>query len=266
MTGTGTTGTTTGIATGRADDIWIRVPHPNPGSPVRLVCLPHAGGAASYYFPMSAALAPDVEVLSVQYPGRQDRRHERPVDDLHLLADQLAEALEPWTDRPFALFGHSYGALVGYEVARRLRSAGHHPLALFASGRRAPSTHRDERLHLKPDASLIAELKALDGTVGALLDNEEIVAMIMPALRADYRAVETYVHRPGPGLDIPVTALIGDDDPKVTSQEAARWREHTTSEFSLEIFPGGHFYLADRLMELTSSLKRRLSGATRTPA
>lgn len=246
--------------TGTTDDTWIRVPHPNPAGPVRLVCLPHAGGAASYYFPMSAALAPDVEVLSVQYPGRHDRRGERPVDDLHVLADQVAEALEPWTDRPFALFGHSYGALVGYEVARRLRAADHHPLALFASGRRAPSTRRDERLHLKPDASLIAELKALDGTVGALLDDEEIVAMIMPALRADYRAVETYVHRPGPELDIPVTALIGDEDPKVTSGEAARWREHTTSDFSLEVFPGGHFYLAGHLKELTQSLKRRLDG------
>ncbi|WP_405817783.1 thioesterase II family protein [Streptomyces sp. NBC_00838] len=244
--------------TGTTDDTWIRVAHRNPGSGTRLVCLPHAGGAASYFFPMSAALAPDVEVLSVQYPGRHDRRHERPVDDLHLLADRIAEALGPWTDRPFALFGHSYGALLGYEVARRLRAAGHRPLALFVSGRRAPSTHRDERLHLKPDASLIAELKSLDGTVGALLDNEEIIAMVMPALRADYRAVETYVQRPGPELDIPVTAFIGDDDPKVTSQEAARWREHTTSDFSLEIFPGGHFYLAERRQELTSSLRRRL--------
>lgn len=96
--------------------------------------------------------------------------------------------------------------------------------------------------------------------MGTLLDDEEIVAMIMPALRADYRAVETYTHRPGPELDIPVTALIGDDDPKVTSEEAARWREHTTAEFSLEIFSGGHFYLADRRQELTASLKRRLAG------
>jgi surfactin synthase thioesterase subunit len=247
------------------DDLWIRSHHPAPGAGVRLACFPHAGGAAGYGFPLSAALTPGIEVLSVQYPGRHDRLREQPFTDLHLLADHVADALSPWTDRPYALLGHSYGAVVAYEVARRLGQDGttRAPLALFASGRRAPSTHRDERLHLAPDHRLVAELRALNGTANPALDDEEILAMALPALRADYQAVETYIHHPGPRLDIPVTALVGDADPKVTLAEAGQWSDHTTAGFLLEVFGGGHFYLADHQEAVIRILRDRLNAHVR---
>src|SRR3954465_2576403 len=106
---------------------WLRIPKPSPAAPPRLIVLPHAGGSASCYLPLLAPLWPRVEVLAVQYPGRQDRLGERPISDLHALADCVAEELEPWTDLPYTLFGHSFGATVGYEVALRLGRSGRVP-------------------------------------------------------------------------------------------------------------------------------------------
>jgi pyochelin biosynthetic protein PchC len=222
---------------------WTRRFHPAPDSAVRLVCLPHAGGSASFYFPVSRALSPAVDVLAVQYPGRQDRRHEPLVPDVPTLARLVAGELAGWLDRPLALFGHSLGASLAFEVARILRRE-HDLVRLFASGRRAPSRFRDERVHQGSDADLIAEMRGLEGTAGSILGDEELLHMIMPAIRNDYRAAETYRYEPGPPLRCPVTALVGAADPKVTVDEARAWSQHTTGDFELEVFPGGHFYLA----------------------
>ncbi|MGX7824485.1 thioesterase II family protein [Actinokineospora sp. 24-640] len=227
-------------------DRWIRRFHPAPGAKARLLVLPHAGGAASYYFPLSRELAPDIEVLSVQYPGRQDRRDEPFVESVADFADVLADIVEPYTDSPLALFGHSMGASVAFELALRLRECGVPPTCLVASGRRAPVAHRDERVHERDDAGLLAEIRSLDGTQGPLLNDPEILAMVLPAIRADYRVAETYRHTPGTPLACPIAVLIGEDDPKVTRAEAERWAEHTTGPCAVEAFPGGHFYLADR--------------------
>ncbi|MEV0698651.1 alpha/beta fold hydrolase [Saccharopolyspora sp. NPDC050389] len=235
--------------------LWIRRFHPAPDAGARLVALPHAGGSASFYFPLSRALAPRVEVLSVQYPGRQDRRAERCIDDIGELADRLATELRQWADRPLALFGHSMGAVVGFEVARRLEVA---PIRLIASGRRAPSTYRDERVHLCDDDGLVAELRKLSGTASGVLGDEELLRMILPAVRGDYRAAETYRGVPGAKVTCPITVLIGDDDPKVTLAEAEAWREHTDAEVDLRVFPGGHFYLAEHQEEVFAVLDEQL--------
>ena len=132
-------------------DLWLRRFHPAADAPVRLVCFPHAGGSASFYFPGSAALADGCDVSALQYPGRQDRRHEPNVDDIGVLADRIAPVLEPLFDRPVVFFGHSMGAVLAFEVARRLEARGHEPALLFASGRRAPSTVREENVHQRDD-------------------------------------------------------------------------------------------------------------------
>ncbi|WP_189213986.1 thioesterase II family protein [Actinokineospora fastidiosa] len=227
-------------------ELWIRRFHRSPRARARLLALPHAGGGASYYFPLSRDLAPDIEVLAVQYPGRQDRRDEPCVETVEDLADLLVDIVEPWADLPLALFGHSMGASVAFEVAVRLRECGVIPACLVASGRRAPSAPRDERVHQRDDAGLLDEIRTLDGTQGPLLSDPEIVAMVLPAIRSDYRAAETYRFTPGtPRLDCPIHVLIGDSDPKVSRPEADRWAEHTTAACTVEEFPGGHFYLAD---------------------
>lgn len=115
-------------------NLWIRRYHPAPEAAERLVCFPHAGGSASFYLPVSTALSPAVDVLGVQYPGRQDRRHEPGVTSVADLADSITRALADWGDRPLTFFGHSMGAVVAFEVARRMEGAGGGPVRLFASG------------------------------------------------------------------------------------------------------------------------------------
>jgi surfactin synthase thioesterase subunit len=239
---------------------WIRRFHPSPDAATRLVCLPHAGGAASYYFPVSRALAPDIDVLAIQYPGRQDRRSEPCLDDVRELADALVAELKPWTDKPITVFGHSLGATLGFELASRLQDDGVELLGLFASGRRAPSRHREkEAVHLGSDATLIATLKKMSGTDSQFLDDEEVLRMILPALRGDYKAAETYRYRQGPPLECPITVLTGDADSEVTMDEARAWSEHTTGAFDLQVFTGGHFYLNDHAPAVIAQIAKHVA-------
>ncbi|XVV05174.1 thioesterase II family protein [Actinosynnema sp. CA-248983] len=241
-------------------ELWIRRFHPSDDAATRLLCLPHAGGSAGYFFRVAQELSPEIDVLAVQYPGRQDRQREPGLTSIHDLADRLVAAVLPLVDRPITLFGHSMGATLGFEVARRLEGLGVTPTALFASGRRAPHRRRLERTHLRDDAGLIADVRALAGTDSALLDDEDVVRMVLPAIRSDYTAAETYEYRPGPRLACPVVALVGDADPRVTLEEAEGWREHTDASFELAVHPGGHFYLNDSMPEVL----RRITDHTRS--
>ena len=245
-----------------ADSPWIRRYAPAPDASVRLVCLPHAGGSAAFYTKLARALGPDVDTLAVQYPGRLDRRHDPLVKDMAELADRLVAELVPWTDRGIALFGHSLGAVLGFEVARRLEAMGRTPLTLFVSGRNAPSRHRREFSHLLDDKALIEQVKALGGTDPRVFEHEELVQLALPVIRADYEAVDGYRYEPGPLLSCPVTVLNGTDDPKVSPEDTDAWREHTTGDFDSVVFPGRHFYLVDRHAEVTDAITRRLVDLT----
>ena len=237
---------------------WIRRFHVTDEAPLRLLCFPHAGGSASYYFPVSRALAPAVEVVAVQYPGRQDRRGEKCVDDIGELADFIFGELPAWSDRPLALFGHSMGATVAYEVAKRMERAGTAPVGLFASGRRAPSVYRNDSIHLRDDDGIVAALKELSGTDDQLLGDDELVRMILPAVRGDYKAVETYRHRGGPELGSPICVLVGDSDPVTSVDDARAWQGHTTASCLLEVLPGGHFYLNAQAASVQRTILRQL--------
>ncbi|MFK0259570.1 thioesterase II family protein [Streptomyces sp. NPDC090445] len=241
-------------------DPWIRRFHPAPGAPVRLLCLPHAGGAASAYFALSRELEPHVEVLAVQYPGRQDRRQERPLDSIDALRDGVVAALGPWRDRPLALFGHSMGAVLAHEVARVLCEDGDTPpLHLFVSGRGAPGQKVERALDELDDRAMVAALGELGGTDPRLLDDEEVLRMVAPAIRSDYRAVRTHHHVPGPPLPCPVTALVGDTDAMAPVESVRSWRAHTSADFRMEVFPGGHFYLAEQLQKMSRLVYDRIT-------
>lgn len=225
-------------------DLWLRRFQPAPDASHRLLCLPHAGGSASYFFPVSKAMSPGVDVLAVQYPGRQDRRTEPSIESIAELADLLTDIVEPWTDKPLTLFGHSMGASVAFELALRLEARGIVPHGLFVSGRRAPSAYRDERLHQADDATLLAEIASLEGTSSQLMADVEVQRMVLPSIRSDYKAAETYRYEPGRKLAVPIHALIGAADPKATVDEVRPWSGCTEGPFELEVFPGGHFYLS----------------------
>ncbi|MEU8378642.1 alpha/beta fold hydrolase [Streptosporangium sp. NPDC048865] len=230
-----------------ADDVstaWVRRYHPVAGAGRRLVCFPHAGGSASFFRPTSARFSPGADVVAVQYPGRQDRMREPCITDIGTLADRIVDELITLSEKPTVFFGHSMGSVIGFEVACRLEQKGvGAPHALIASGRRGPSTFRDESVHRRDDEGIIAELKKLNGTDAGLLGDEEILRMALPALRGDYRAIETYRGDPEQRMRGAITVLTGDADPRTTVEEAEAWNRHTSGRFRMRVFSGGHFFL-----------------------
>ncbi|WP_330287216.1 thioesterase II family protein [Streptomyces sp. NBC_00576] len=245
------------------DGQWFRrFGDPEPGA-FRLICFPHAGGAASAYLPLSRLLAPHIDVWAVQYPGRQDRRRETPVTDIGELAAVIAGKLESDDqDQPCAFFGHSMGALIAYETARILQERGARPpRRLFLSARGAPGPKRNPHDAPPDDDAILTAVRRLGGTGAALLDDPELVAMVLPALRADYTALAGYSWVPGEPLHTPVTVLCGTDDPVVSVEEAAGWRTHTLADTEVRVLPGGHFYLDQRLGDVAEVILRGVSSA-----
>lgn len=237
------------------DERWIRRFHKGPPDRARLVCFPHAGGPASAFFPLSRIMAQHAEVLAVQYPGRQDRRAERPIESIPSLADRIADAVEPRSDRPLALFGHSMGALVAFEVASRL---GQTVSVLFVSGRRPPSRSLPETVHLLSDREMLDNIRVLGGTDARLFSDDELVRLALPALRADYRALGAYAPDPAARVDVAISVLVGDADLLTPVDDARCWARHTTGTCETTVFPGGHFYINEQTAEVAEAIATRL--------
>lgn len=224
---------------------WITRPRPRPGAPLRLFCLPHAGGGASAFRAWADVLPAEVEVCPVQLPGREARMAEPAIDRMEPLVEALSDALRPFDEEPFALFGHSNGALVAFELARRLRREGRYgPVHLFASGRRAPDvpSPRPPVAHL-PDDEFLADLREMGGTPAEVLAHPELMRILLPLLRADVRVNETYVFTEEEPLACPVTAYGGLLDPKASREDVEAWRRHTAGAFTVRFFPGDHFFV-----------------------
>lgn len=241
-------------------DPWVRRFATGRDAPHRLVCFPHAGGSASFFSPLARALSGRFEVCAVQYPGRQDRRAEPFLRTIEEIADGAFTALRSSDVEPSVLFGHSMGAVVAFEVARRMEQHGAPPLGLVVSGRRAPSTVRVEDVHKRDDNALVDEIRGLGGTDTTFLDDPELRAMVLPAIRADYTAVETYRYTDGRPLSCDIAVIVGTGDPRVTHAEAEAWRAHTSGDFTLQSVPGGHFYLRDDEDAFLGALLPRLNG------
>ncbi|MEV1047018.1 alpha/beta fold hydrolase [Streptomyces sp. NPDC049916] len=231
---------------------WIRCFHPKPRAAHTLVCFPHAGGSASYYHGLSAALDPDVEMLVIQYPGRENRLFEKPVDAVGALADAVADALAArlGEDRRPVLFGHSMGAVVAFETGRRLERTGvAAPRHLVVSACSAPSD-RPGSVRLvdeQPDADVLARIMGLGGTAHGVGEDAELLTLVLPAIRADLAALESYRAADGAAVHCPVTVLVADQDPEVRPERAGLWGRHAASgEPEVHVFEGDHFYLRER--------------------
>ncbi|MFE9409899.1 thioesterase II family protein [Streptomyces sp. NPDC006704] len=226
---------------------WIRCFHPKPGAAHTLVCFPHAGGSASYYHGLSAALGPDIEMLVIQYPGRENRLFEEPVASVEALADAVAEVLGARLgDRRPVLFGHSMGAIVAFEVARRLeRAGGPAPRGLVASACSAPSNRSplgvlaDE----EPDGAVLARIMDLGGTARDVGEHAELIELVLPAIRADLAALDSYRAPKDAVVGCPVTVFVADQDLEVPVSEAGLWELHTSAGARVHLFEGDHFYL-----------------------
>jgi medium-chain acyl-[acyl-carrier-protein] hydrolase len=197
------------------------------------------------FHPWREKLQPGIELCAVQLPGRGNRLHEKPHSRLGPLLDELVDSMKAYLDPPVALFGHSMGAIVAFELARRLRDRlGKEPRHLFISGRRAPHLRRavstaDEL----SDAELIGEVRRLNGTPSAVLEDPELLQLVLPALRADFALCDTYQYAPGPPLRCSMSVFGGLDDVETPPEDLAEWREHTTGAFGVRMMPGDHFFV-----------------------
>ena len=216
---------------------------------LRLYCLPHAGGSASAFRPWIGRI-PGVSVLPVQYPGRETRLREAPYHSVQELAADLAEALlADAQDMPYAVYGHSFGALTAFELLHVIRGLGGPiPVQLIVSGFAAPQTE-DFADDAVTDEEIIALLRDLGGTPEQYLTDRRILKMIMPPLRADLTAKVAYRYMPRPELDVPILALGGIDDQQATFDSMRGWADHTTGDFRLHPLPGGHFAVLEQPVE-----------------
>lgn len=246
-------------------DRWITRPRPSPRARLRLFCLAHAGGGASTFRGWADVLPAEVEVCPVQLPGRENRVAEPAFDRLEPLVDALAEAVDPYLDLPFALFGHSNGALIGFELSRLLRARGKPlPAHLFASGRRAPDLPAETApIHALPEPEFLAELGQLGGLPPAVLEHRELLGLLVPLLRADVAIHETYAFREEAPLPVPLSAYGGLTDVKVSRDQLQAWARHTEGPFVLRMFPGGHFYVQENRDTLLRTLSADLLGVLR---
>lgn len=223
---------------------WIHCFEPDPGARLRLFCVPYAGGGASVYRGWPASLPPGIELCAIQLPGRETRIAEPRFSRMGPLVEALREAVAPWLDRPYALFGHSMGAEVAFELVRALRrTGGPQPRHLFVSARPAPQRPRRPPLHHLPHDAFVAQLRRLGGTPDAVLASPELMELVIPVLRADFAVLETNGYQAEPPLDCPISAFHGVDDDRATEEDMQAWAAQTAAAFRLRAFPGGHFFL-----------------------
>ncbi|MEU3032769.1 thioesterase II family protein [Streptomyces incarnatus] len=229
--------------------------HTRPEHPTRrLVCFPHAGGAASFFRPWARYVDPSVELLAVQYPGRENRFREALIPTMNPLASAIADELLTLPPLPTVFFGHSMGAAVAYETLLRLQQAGAaaHIARLCVSGRSPDGAAGPA---VQTDEELVEAVRCLGGTHAAVFDDPDLRELLMPAIRNDYHLIDSYRRRThAPLLHADVHALTGDRDPRVTPEEAAGWSAMTSGSFAVTVLEGDHFYLvpaAERVARLT---------------
>jgi medium-chain acyl-[acyl-carrier-protein] hydrolase len=251
---------------------WIVCTNPKPQARLRLFCFPYAGAGASIFHSWSRLLPPEIELCSIQFPGREGRLKETPYRQLLPLVEALSEALQPYLDKPFALFGHSMGALISFETTRHLRQRySLEPVHLFVSGRRPPHLADPEPiLHTLPDLDFIQQVqRRYNGIPQVILQDRELMQLFLPVLRADFQLFESYHYTYAPPFNCPISAFGGRHDQRVTEKELASWRDQTLRTFNLQMFPGGHFFLqsvrASLLQALTKEIVLSLDSQRRNP-
>ena len=239
---------------------WFQTCPARENAALKIFCFPYAGGSALVFKKWEDLLPPNVQVVSVELPGRGARMQEPPFVSLPDLIDNLREVIWPLLDKPFAFFGHSMGAIIGFELARALRRKYCvEPQTLFVAGRRAPQIPNSEPVTYNlPKDEFTKELIELDGTPKELLEHEELMEMIIPLLRADFQLIQTYRYLVEPPLKCPIIAYGGLRDRHATREKLILWKELTSSRFSLSMLPGDHFFLRSSQVQLLGLIANEL--------
>jgi len=229
----------------------------------RLFCFPYAGGGPMVFREWPQELPPNIGVYAVHLPGRGARLSESLFTEFSSLMDAIVEAIVPYLDLPFAFYGHSMGAIVSFEVARRLyREHGLEPLHLFVSGRRAPQLPSlTASIHGLPHGEFLDELRRLNGTPPEVLEHPELMQMMAPILRADFSVTQNYEYVDQPRLNCPISAFGGLHDSEMSYDNLEAWREQTNDTFVLRMIPGDHFFLNTARPLLLRIISRELHHA-----
>src|SRR5581483_635278 len=240
---------------------WIIRVNPGSKARLRLFCFPYAGGSASLFRSWERFRHAQVEVCAMQLPGRESRRQEVPFTQMRPLIKTLARQMSPYMDMPFTFFGHSLGALLCFELARQLRREEKPgPLYLWASACKAPQLPKTARaLSQLSDEALVEELRLFHGTSEMVLQNEELIRIYLPLLRADFQLHETYLYSPQAPLSCSISAFGGIHDPDVSCGDLVAWQNQTTGSFTLQMFQGDHFFLKSAETILLQALRQELS-------
>lgn len=239
---------------------FIHIPEPKPQAKTRVICFPYAGGGLGTYLPWKDYLHNDIELAIVQMPGRGARFLEQPVKCMSELSEKILQSIESLFDRPVIFFGHSLGASVAYEVIRRLHVKGRAlPHFFIASSRKAPTiTSLKPPIHDLDDVSFKLKLRELGGTPSELLDNEELMSMLMPCLRADFKIAETYQNKDESIIPSTIMVLRGSND-KVSIDECEPWLSLFSANKGLHDFDGGHFFIDAKPRDISNKINSLLS-------
>ncbi len=247
--------------TTKSSNPWLIIPDPKPQARYRLLCLPYGGVGAAVYFPWIKLLPAEIELCPLRLPGRETRMREAPLTELFSLVEELAQALCSYLDRPFAVFGHSMGALIGFELVKTLHEQFSSDCEhLFVSARRAANLPElNPLIHGLSDVDLIKEVqRRYNGIPSVILQDDELLKVFLPTLRADITLVETYTYR-GTCVDTPITAFGGLENSLVSGEDLAAWSGLTDRDFRMRIFSGDHFYFQNHLQALIQEIVSDLS-------
>ena len=241
---------------------WIANPSATSDVAMRLFCLPYAGGAASIFYTWAKRFAAGVQLCPIELPGRGTRLQEPLRTSLDGLVEDLADAIGPYLDVPYAMLGHSMGATIAVRLAlclERMRLP--RPKRLFLMGARPPHLPRPKPwLHQLDDAELADRLRSFGGTPEPVLQHPELMGLLLPILRADFQLIETFSLPSIQPLASPISGAAGEDDTEVSHQEMELWREYTRAEFVLRSYPGNHFFPWTCTDEVIRDLGRSLKG------
>lgn len=238
------------------------------GETIRLFCFPYAGAGASVYISPGRqwpdALAEIATVHPVQLPGREGRISEPPFEQLPPLIQSVCDEIESLAAAPYALFGHSLGALIAFELVRELRRRGKpEPLHLFASAHAAPRMGgRSECISHLPEETLKERLRELGGTPEEVLAHPELMELLLPVIRADFAVTESYRYEDEPPLSCPITAFAGTEDAQVAVKSVDAWRNETTGPFAIHAMPGDHFFIHTHTERIWESIRRALRSSS----
>ncbi|HTF67339.1 MAG TPA: alpha/beta fold hydrolase [Edaphobacter sp.] len=227
------------------DTPWLECLSDGRGAKLRLFCFPYAGGTTHMFREWQKYFMPQVELCLVHLPGRGKRFGERLFTRLNFLVDVIAQEIRDKLQTPFALYGHSMGALISFELCRELRRRYKiEPAHLFVSGKRAPHIMLSKPVSFNlPRNEFIDELRRLNGTSSNLLDHDEAMDLLLPVLRADFEMVETYEYHFEEPLSCPIAVYGGVQDERVPIEGLYAWKEHTSGDCKVRMFPGGHFFI-----------------------